>query len=90
MRNKIDESADLHGPIEAERLAELEASTLDATHVLDIVAGGDPSDVSGVQNRSVNRSLGSQWRGKVDALDDALASQAGQGAVKANVRLKPC
>ncbi len=90
IRNKIDELIDQHGLIEAERLAELEASTLDATHVLDIVAGGDPSSISGLQNRSVNRSLGSQWRGKVDDLDRALADQARQGAVKANIRLRPC
>lgn len=90
IRNKIDELIDQHGLIEAERLAELEASTLDATHVLDIVAGGDPSNISGLQNRSVNRSLGSQWRGKVDDLDRALADQARQGAVKANIRLRPC
>lgn len=71
-------------------MAQAEASQLDATHVLDIVAGGDPSAISGLQNRSVNRSLGSQWRGKVGALDDALSSQAAQGVVKANVRLRPC
>ena len=71
-------------------MTELEASTVDATHVLDIVAGGDPSNISGLQNRSVNRSLGSQWRGKVDDLDRALADQARQGAVKANIRLRPC
>lgn len=71
-------------------LARREAADLDATHVLDIVAGGDPSDISGLQNRSVNRSIGSQWRSRVSALDDALADQARQGAVKAHVRLKPC
>lgn len=49
IRNKIDELIDQHGLIEAERLAELEASTLDAAHVLDIVAGGDPSNISGLQ-----------------------------------------
>ncbi|MGH1331771.1 MAG: polymorphic toxin type 15 domain-containing protein [Paracoccaceae bacterium] len=74
----------------ANAVALQEAAGLDATHVLDIVAGGDPSDVSGLQNRSVNRSLGSQWRNKVSVLDDAFASQARQGAVKAHVRLKPC
>lgn len=74
----------------ANAVALQEAAGLDATHVLDIVAGGDPSDISGLQNRSVNRSLGSQWRNKVSVLDDAFASQARRGAVKAHVRLKPC
>lgn len=87
---RVSELVGAHGPVEAERLALLEASTLDATHVLDIVAGGHPSLISGLQNRSVNRSLGSQWRGKVGALDDALSDQASRGGVKANVRLKPC
>lgn len=60
----------------ARDLARQEAAGLDATHILDIVAGGDPAILSGLQNRSVNRSLGSQWRGKVKNLDDALANQA--------------
>ncbi len=74
----------------ARAMAEQEAAQLDATHVLDIVAGGDPSDISGLQNRSVNRSIGSQWRGRTGALDRALADQASQGAAKAHVRLRPC
>jgi hypothetical protein len=51
---------------------------LDATHALDIVAGGDPYDISGLQNRTVNRSMGSQWmkEGRLDdfykAIDDVL------------------
>lgn len=75
---------------QAQATARDEASLLDATHVLDIVAGGDPSDISGLQNRSVNRSLGSQWKDRVGALDEALANQNAQGAVKAHVRLRPC
>ena len=87
--NEIRESQNLSRSA-ARTLATQEASLLDATHVLDIVAGGDPSAISGLQNRSVNRSLGSQWTGKVGALDEALSSQAARGAVKANVRLRPC
>lgn len=76
--------------LDAERTANQEAATLDATHILDIVAGGDPSSISGLQNRSVNRSIGSQWRTRVDSLDEALSSQHARGAMKANVRLRPC
>lgn len=92
LRNRIIEIRQTQGLSRsaATALARQEAAGLDATHVLDIVAGGDPSDVSGLQNRSVNRSIGSQWRGKVDALDSALADQVRAGAVKANVRLRPC
>ena len=76
--------------IDADRIAHSEAAKLDATHVLDIVAGGDPTNISGLQSSSVNRSLGSQWRSRVDDLDDALADHARRGGVKANIRLKPC
>jgi hypothetical protein len=76
---------------EARAKAQKEAAQLDATHVLDIIAGGDPSDISGLQNRSVNRSIGAQWPGgRVADLDRALADQAAQGAAKAHVKLKVC
>lgn len=74
----------------AKQAAAKEAANLDATHVLDIVAGDDASELSGLQNNSVNRSIGSQWRSRVVDLDDALADHAVQGGVKANVRLKKC
>lgn len=91
LRERTEELIDLgETRRDASRLAGEEASLLDATHVLDIVAGGDPSDISGLQNRSANRSIGSQWRTRVDSLDEALADQAGRGAIKAHVRLNPC
>lgn len=77
-------------PSQAKQAAAKEAANLDATHVLDIVAGGHASELSGLQNSSVNRSIGSQWRSRVVELDDALADHAVQGGVKANVRLKKC
>ncbi|WP_298261211.1 polymorphic toxin type 15 domain-containing protein [uncultured Litoreibacter sp.] len=77
-------------PSKAKQAAAKEAANLDATHVLDIVAGGHASELSGLQNSSVNRSIGSQWRNRVDTLDEALADHAVQGGVKANVRLKKC
>lgn len=67
-----------------------QAASLDATHALDIVAGGDPSKISGLQNRSVNRSMGSQWRTRVGALDDALEKHRRKGGKLANVQLIPC
>ncbi len=35
-------------------------SDLDATHIVDLIAGGSGA-ISGLGNRSVNRSIGSQW-----------------------------
>jgi len=40
-----------------------EMADMDATHAVDLIAGGD-STVSGLGNSSVNRSIGSQWRHK--------------------------
>jgi hypothetical protein len=77
-------------PIKAEKMAQDEASKLHATHVLDIVAGGDPSVISGLQNASVNSSIGSQWKSRVGSLDGALADHAAKGGIKANVKLKKC
>ncbi|RCW88300.1 polymorphic toxin type 15 domain-containing protein [Paracoccus lutimaris] len=79
-----------HSRRKAVELAQNEASKLDATHVLDIVAGGDPSAISGLQDSSVNRSIGRQWRDRVGSLDDALAHQKGKGYDKAHVKLKRC
>ena len=80
------------GPVEAEKkVAEMMAG-LDATHALDIVAGGDPYDISGLQNRSVNRSMGSQWmqKGRLDDLDKAIADALGPPKRKMNFEMKLC
>jgi len=65
---------------------------LDATHALDIVAGGDPYNISGLQNRSVNRSMGSQWmqKGRLDDLDKAIADALGPLKRKMNFEMKLC
>lgn len=77
-------------PEDATAQAKQSISKLDATHTLDIVAGGDPNDISGLADRSANRSLGSQWRTRVDKLDEALARQASAGNIKPNIKLVPC
>lgn len=77
----------------AEAALAREMSSLAATHRLDIIAGGDPSDISGLGNRNVNSSLGAQWRGnRSQQLEDAarrMQSQ-GRGSEKMKVRLKRC
>lgn len=47
-------------------------ATQAATHRLDGIAGGHQTDISGVGDAGVNSSLGSQWRSRVTALDDAV------------------
>ncbi|WP_404312239.1 polymorphic toxin type 15 domain-containing protein [Agrococcus terreus] len=59
-------------PLEAARNADAWLSTQAATHRLDGIAGGDLTDISGVGDSGVNSSLGSQWRGRVGALDQAV------------------
>jgi hypothetical protein len=43
-----------------------------ATHRLDGIAGGNPTDISGVGDTRVNSSLGSQWRSRVGDIDTAV------------------
>lgn len=49
-------------------------ATQAATHRLDGIAGGHETDISGVGDAGVNSSLGSQWRSRVTALDDAVVA----------------
>lgn len=44
--------------IEATRQARADASTLNATHRLDMVAGGDPTDISGMGGGAENQAIG--------------------------------
>jgi hypothetical protein len=74
----------------AEEKVEAEMRKLDATHALDMVAGGDPSDISGLGDRSINRSIGSQWKDRVEKLDEIAEKSKKDGKDKLNVELKPC
>jgi len=75
----------------AEAAAQQDALLLDATHVIDMVAGGNPSTISGLGNSRVNRSIGSQWRGRrVQQLDGKLAEQKAQGKTKPEIELELC
>ncbi len=70
-----------------------ELSKLAATHRLDIIAGGDASDISGMGDRSVNSSLGAQWRGRrSQSLEDYAAEMkaGGMGKEKMKVTLRKC
>jgi Novel toxin 15 len=61
---------------------------LDATHALDLVAGGDP-DTLGMGDRSINRSIGSQWKDRKQKLLDH-ADEAKKKGKKNNVKLEIC
>ncbi len=79
---------------EAEQMAnaqtEQEMKGLDATHALDSIAGGGEDDPITMGNSSVNRSIGSQWKTRVQALKDAVKKALQRGDEKMNIRLEPC
>jgi glycine/D-amino acid oxidase-like deaminating enzyme len=66
---------------------------LAATHRLDIIAGGDPADISGLADAKVNSSLGSQWKGNRSQQLEECAKRmkaSGRGGQKMKVKLKRC
>lgn len=67
-----------------------EMETQDATHILDSIAGGTKGDTLSLADRSVNRSIGSQWKSRIQALKDAVKKAAARGDKKMNVKLEPC
>lgn len=78
---------------DAQRQVTRELATLAATHRLDIIAGGDPSDISGMGDRSVNSSMGSQWKGRrSQSLEDYAKDldKNGVGKEKMRVKLRMC
>ncbi|WP_026440727.1 polymorphic toxin type 15 domain-containing protein, partial [Acidocella facilis] len=81
-------------PEEAEQMANAdtaqEMKDLDATHALDSIAGGGEDDPMGMGNKSINRSIGSQWKTRVQALKDAVKKALQRGDEKMNIRLEPC
>lgn len=77
----------------AEKAVAKVMSKLAATHRLDIIAGGDPSDISGMGDRRTNSSLGPQWKGRrADSLEEHAKKmqKQGKGAKKLKVKLKKC
>lgn len=80
---------------EAERLAAKESAdqmkTLAALHNPDMYAGGD-NVISDMGDRSVNSSIGSQWKGRVSDLDAAAQAvpASERTTTRMNTRLERC
>jgi Novel toxin 15 len=67
-----------------------ELRNLNATHALDLVAGGDGS-ISGLGDASINKSIGAQWRGtRAAQLRRAAEEARKKGKDKMDVELKEC
>ena len=76
---------------EAERLANGKMRTLAALHNPDLFVGGKDV-ISDFGDRGVNSSIGSQWRWRVDSLDQAVmrVNAADRDTIKINAKLERC
>ena len=79
---------------EANKEAKTWIAGQDALHNPDQKAGGDPNKVSRMGDAKVNRSIGSQWRGRIDAMEREIKAYAKDKSpeelakTKLNVKLK--
>ena len=75
--NKIDELVESGlSPKEAQVEAKEWLKEQAALHDPDQIAGGDPTKISGMGDRRVNSSLGSQWKTRIDAMDEQIRKLA--------------
>ena len=61
---------------EANKMADSYMSDKAALHAPDQVAGGDPTNITGLGDSRINSSLGSQWKTRIDAIDAQIREQA--------------
>jgi hypothetical protein len=75
----------------AEILAKEKMRTLAALHNPDLFAGGKDV-IADFGDRSVNSSIGVQWRGRIDTLDEAIMNSdaADRHKTKVNAKLERC
>ncbi len=76
---------------DATKKAEGKMKTLHALHNPDLIAGGKDKTTT-MGDKSVNQSIGSQWKKRVEDLDKEAkeAIKANKGKSKMNVKLKRC
>jgi len=58
--------------IQAQEWVDLQA----ALHNPDQIAGGNPLKIDGVGDKGINSSIGSQWRYRIDVVDEQIQSMA--------------
>ncbi|MBX9958244.1 transposase [Peribacillus simplex] len=61
---------------ESEKQATVWINEQAALHNPDQIAGGNPLDIGGMGDKRVNSSLGSQWRYRIDVIDEQIKSIA--------------
>lgn len=62
---------------EADRWLETQA----ALHDPDQIAGGDAANVTGMGDKEINASIGSQWRGRIGDIDEAVKKYLEENAL---------
>ena len=79
---------------EAETQAQKWLDTQAALHNPDQIAGGNPLNIGGMGDKTINSSIGSQWRYRIDAVDEQIQSMvknmtdAERKSTYLNVKLK--
>ncbi|MGP4041760.1 polymorphic toxin type 15 domain-containing protein [Gracilibacillus sp. D59] len=61
---------------EAEKEAKEWLSTQAALHNPDQIAGGNPEIIGGMGNKGINSSIGSQWKYRIDVVDEQIREMA--------------
>lgn len=61
---------------EAEKNAEIWLKTQAALHNPDQIAGGNPLHIGGMGDKRINSSLGSQWKYRIDIVDEKIGELA--------------
>ena len=61
---------------EAQTQAQEWLDTQAALHNPDQIAGGNPLNIGGVGDKAINSSIGSQWRYRIDAVDEQIQAMA--------------
>ncbi|MDP4181828.1 MAG: polymorphic toxin type 15 domain-containing protein [Bacillota bacterium] len=82
-------------PEEAKAKADEWMETQAALHDPDQIAGGNPDNVTGVGNKRINSSIGSQWRARADEVQNSVEkyikdnnlSEEDLGKVYLNIKL---
>ncbi|MFC3932416.1 polymorphic toxin type 15 domain-containing protein, partial [Streptococcus dentapri] len=61
---------------EAQAQAQAWLDTQAALHNPDQIAGGNPLNIGGMGDKAINSSIGSQWKYRIDAVDEQIQAMA--------------
>lgn len=77
LANKVDELLDSGISFqEAEKQAEKWLDSQAALHNPDQIAGGNPLNIGGMGDKKINSSIGSQWKYRIDEVDEQIRKLA--------------